>query len=249
MTDISHIVVNGCSLAYGQGLDNPLTEAWPHLVSKSLNVPLVNLAVPGSSNEGICRRTYEYFHSGAIGKPLVIISLTFYSRLEAWYNEKYGKVNLYDTISSHASDRKKDVFHVPYVKNINDENFLRKTLLNILAIKFLLENLGLPYLIADYSDDQFLFDKFKDIEYISKMAESLFDHRHMGSLSELTRCFPKLRCGHDNHTAQLAVSDYILANITQLYGTINPIHLEYTSLEAIDLGFDSIWKSNRSVLG
>ena len=63
MLEISHLVVNGCSFTYCQGLESPNTQGWPALLAKKLNVPVVNLAAPGSSNDGIYRRTYDYFYN------------------------------------------------------------------------------------------------------------------------------------------------------------------------------------------
>ena len=59
---LSHLVVNGCSFTYCQGLENPAEQGWPALLANKLKVPVVNLAIPGSGNDAIFRRTYEYFY-------------------------------------------------------------------------------------------------------------------------------------------------------------------------------------------
>ena len=58
---ISHLVVNGCSYTYGQGIENPLRDAWPSIVARELGVPLINLGIPGQGNPPIQRRTFDYF--------------------------------------------------------------------------------------------------------------------------------------------------------------------------------------------
>jgi hypothetical protein len=59
---ITHVVTIGCSWTYCQGLDSPSTQGWPALVAKKLNVPLVNLAVPGVGNDFIHRVSHEYIY-------------------------------------------------------------------------------------------------------------------------------------------------------------------------------------------
>ena len=41
MTDITHLVVNGCSWTYCQGLDDPKTQGWPALLAKKLGVEVL----------------------------------------------------------------------------------------------------------------------------------------------------------------------------------------------------------------
>jgi hypothetical protein len=60
--DITHLVVNGCSWTYCQGLEDPKNQGWPKLLADQLGCEVVNLAIPGTGNDTIHRRTYEYVH-------------------------------------------------------------------------------------------------------------------------------------------------------------------------------------------
>jgi len=82
MLEISHLVVNGDSFTYCQGLENPMEVGWPALLAKKLNVPVVNLALRGSNNNSIVRRTYEYFYMDKNTKPFYIIGFSHATREE-----------------------------------------------------------------------------------------------------------------------------------------------------------------------
>jgi hypothetical protein len=47
---MKRLVTFGCSNTYGQGLEDPSTQAWPGVLSDMLSVPVVNLGSPGASN-------------------------------------------------------------------------------------------------------------------------------------------------------------------------------------------------------
>ena len=83
---VSHLVVNGCSWTYGSELDSPEEESWPKLVANKLGIPVVNLAIPGSGNDSILRRTSEYLFQNLAfnSKPLVIIAWSQITRREGW---------------------------------------------------------------------------------------------------------------------------------------------------------------------
>jgi len=56
-------LVNGCSFTYGDELENHEEERWSNHLSKLLNEKIINIALPGSSNKQIWRRTMERLHN------------------------------------------------------------------------------------------------------------------------------------------------------------------------------------------
>lgn len=245
--EVSHLLVNGCSFAYGQGLSNPIDQSWSALVAKKLGVPLVNLSFPGSSNQSIRRRTYEYIFSvTCVGHPLSITALTMYSRLEAWHNQREDLVNHYATIQHHGRGIKKDTYTKSYMSNYNEENFVRQTMIDTLALKSLFESKNIPYLIADYSGDEDMFLRLRDKKYIETIRKKCYDRHHMGSLCQLTSKLEKLPCGHDGDQAQEVVAKYVLGKIDDVYGNITPVNPQFDGVKdlKIPMPFDSIWATD-----
>lgn len=46
---VSRLVTFGCSLTYGQYLDDPSTQSWPSLLAEKLNLEVKNMGYPGAS--------------------------------------------------------------------------------------------------------------------------------------------------------------------------------------------------------
>jgi len=81
---MSRLIVFGCSLAYGVGLEDcwpnttkPSKHCWPQLVADAMGLKLINKAIPGASNKRIW-----YTISKFKFKPndVVIVSWTFPNR-------------------------------------------------------------------------------------------------------------------------------------------------------------------------
>ena len=47
---MKRLITFGCSNTFGQGLDDPNTQAWPVVLAGMLSVPVINLGTPGASN-------------------------------------------------------------------------------------------------------------------------------------------------------------------------------------------------------
>ena len=85
---MSRLLAFGCSNTYGHGLEDCLLKdnqpgpqpskfAWPSLLANKLNIPCLNLAEPGSSNQDILRKILsEDIHENDI----IVILWTHYSR-------------------------------------------------------------------------------------------------------------------------------------------------------------------------
>ena len=56
---MKNILFNGCSFVYGDELVNK-NERFSYIISKHYNIPEINIAKCGSSNERIIRTTIDY---------------------------------------------------------------------------------------------------------------------------------------------------------------------------------------------
>ena len=166
---ISHLVVNGCSWTYGMGLEDPITQSWPAQLGKSLNLPVVNLAVPGSGNEGIYRRTAEYValdnSSQKKVKPLVVIVWSQYWRTEFWRTGRDigSVVNTpgFSAVPLNSIDPKKlnlknlTASQKLIVENWDENYHFQRTLMQKFSLYNLLRSSCIPYINIDYTGELF----------------------------------------------------------------------------------------------
>jgi len=214
---ISHIVTNGCSFTYCQGLPDIINQGWPALIANGLNCPVVNLGLPGIGNDSIHRRTYEYIYENQSVddyKPLVIIEWTQRWRTEQWSNKEQ------DYILIHRPESTKYSTHaqMALMENYNEENFLRKAILYRLSLINLFESLEIPYLMFDYDG---AYDPANTEKLVSnvfpnmvKKSSNRFD---LGPLYKLTGKLPKLPCGHDDVDGQNVLGSHILSKIKEIF--------------------------------
>lgn len=237
MTDITHLVVNGCSWTYCQGLDDPKNQGWPTLVAKHLGVDVVNLAVPGCGNDSIHRRTYEYVYENLPtgSKPFFIIAWSQYWRRESWHNKFSGfkDFNDYSIVSlPNKGSLPETNAERALLDEWNDLDFYRKTYLYKLSLINLFKSYNIPYLMGDYSDDN-------DSEIIEELRTRfpisidavLNNPRQINRFSQVTHECSRLPCGHDGLDAQQVLSSYINSEIDKQYGNINVIPGDYLTLK------------------
>jgi len=226
MTEITHLVVNGCSWTYGQGLEDPATQAWPALVAKELGIPVVNLAVRGSGNDSIHRRTYEYIYENLPtgSKPFVIIAWSQPWRREAWY-ERDDRNNLlqdYRGVPHPAGEypTDNDLYKNAVIPHWNEEDFLKKSLLYKVSLQNLFKAMDIPYLMTDYSHDMSTteFTKFIHTKKCKQMYIAAYNRFHIDSFPTKIKQFTPLPCLHDGPEAQKVLAEYTLSEIQRLFG-------------------------------
>ena len=214
---ISHIVTNGCSYTYSQGLENITRDGWPALIANGLNCPVVNLGLPGIGNDSIHRRTYEYLYENQPVddyKPLVIIEWTQKWRTEQWSNKENDYILIHrpeSLVNSTSAQR-------ALIENYNEKNFFRKLMLHRLSLISLFENLEIPYLMFDY--DGAYDGKFAEkevTEMFPNMVKGSVNKFDLGPLYKLTGRLPKLPCGHDDVEGHKVLGSHILTKIKELY--------------------------------
>jgi hypothetical protein len=234
MTDITHLVVNGCSWTYGQGLEDPKTQGWPALLAKKLGVEVVNLAVNGCGNGSIHRRTYEYVYENLPtgSKPFFVIAWSQYWRKETWVN-KFGHDEYYDySLVTFSKNGPSTNAERALLDNWNDLDFYRQTYLNKLSLIALFNSYNIPYLMSDYSNEH----STQVIEEIRSrfptLVSSIFNNKkQVKPFCIITKDYPKLQCGHDGIESQEVLADYIVSEIDNQYGKLNVIPSEYLTLK------------------
>lgn len=234
--EISHLVVNGCSFTYCQGLYDPPNEGWPRLLANKLGVPVVNLAIPGSSNDGVHRRTYDYYYKNLStgSKPFYIIAMTMNIRTEAYVTIGQHEEKVYDYVNLSAIDdlelSKAFYYHMDK-KGIwySQGRKLRywSSLIN------LFDSNKTPYLTGDYMPttdgdiDNFVKKEYPELDnFIRTHPNTLRD------FCNITAGYPKaLDNGHDGPEAQVALADFIYSQLIRRYGEVKPIKTDYLSLK------------------
>lgn len=230
--DITHLVVNGCSWTYCQGLADPKTQGWPALLAKKLGVPVVNLAVRGSGNDTIHRRTYEYcFEDVAISKPLYVIAWSQTWRREAWCRKQYNN-SMPDGYCSIAMPNDSPQNHNEYalLDNWSDEDFYRRLMLYRASLNSLFTARNIPNITSFFADPNNIYKADIDKKF-ANLSKFLDVHTNIVKpFHEITGQYPVLPCGHDGYEAMPVLADFIFDQITRLYGEVNPIPSNFLSL-------------------
>lgn len=227
---ISHIVVIGCSLSYGQGLENPRQDSWPALLAKKLNVPVVNLSSRGGGNDRIMRRLYEYHYlNSSTSNPFYVLAFSHSSRREEYLREEgdYSVVSMKDD----PAYMKHEDFSFASIYNYDPfVSACKKLMIRSYVLDFLnLHNIN--YLITDFMPDS--DDMLSDVakRYPLPYQKVYSDKFKLKNLSEISSKHPRLPCGHDDVIAQSEMASYIYDELLLRYGQPSTINQEFTTLQ------------------
>jgi len=229
--DITHLVVSGCSFTYCQGLANPKEQGWPAPVAKAFGVEVVNLAVPGTGNDAIARRTYEYIYESlpTNSKPLVIVAWSQYWRRETWYKQLHGKPLDNYWIVSFPENKPQHLAEELLLENWNEVDFYRKTILYKLMLDNLFKAYKIPHLTSNYAGSPCTNDDCEaSLEKVRSMFPSMYQTAEKGDFTltpfyTVTHDCPKLPCGHDGPEAQAQLANYIIGEINDRFGGVNKV--------------------------
>jgi hypothetical protein len=228
MTSVSHFVVNGDSFTYCQGLLERTKNGWPWLLAKHFKLPVINLALPGTGNDTIHRRTYEYFYLNQEygNNPFFIIGWSQFWRREAWFESKKN----YNAIGIPNNIRKpQNPYQLVYLKNHNDEDHIRRTLIVKSSLINLFKTNNIPYLMSDYSSDVDLIERSKNNipkleEKIKHIENYCYDDHHATSFCKITENFEKTKCGHDSFQGNRELSKFLIKTIEKKYPNFSPVY-------------------------
>lgn len=249
---VSHLVVNGCSFTYCQGLENPKITGWPALLAKKLGVPVVNIAARGSGNDAITRRTYEYFYKDKknLNNPLYIIAWSYSTRREE-YQEVYKNQEIKEFFGISTGGWDDDsVLEKELVKNmLSHEGLLaceRKKLLFGLAVKQLFLSNNIPYIMTDFIPQHDL-NVTKDLEkQFPEMFDDFYhDANKILDLEKLGRDHKDkiLSCGHYASEMMPIIADFVYDEIVKRYN-IEIVYNDYLRLDSYRTEHKGNWYNN-----
>ena len=225
--EISHLVVNGCSWSSGEGLTDPKNQAWPTLLANKLGCEVVNLAVRGSSNDAITRRSYEYTYENLPNnsKPLYIIVFSQVWRREAWYNKFKGqRIDDYHTIDYDRFSVFNPKSHHPHLLSIlsefNEEDFYRRHIMNKLYLKSLLEANKLPHLLTHFPYDAIEPGTIERVQQRFPNTFREFEKVEDFDLHRLQLADDQLPCGHPGVESQGIIAEKMYEVLTNKFGEI-----------------------------
>lgn len=229
---ISHLVTNGCSYTYCQGLDHPEKEGWPKLLADKLGVKVVNLAVMGSSNPSIHRRTYEYAIQNLKTNsfPLFVIGWTHHWRQEYYDNSLPGYRGIaYPIETTNLNVEQEYILHT-----WNKNEHFRRTLINQSSTKALFNSLNIPYLMSDFSNDTGPITQTTKNKY-SFMINYIHDKFYPSpTFYDITDNRPKLPCQHHTKDTQHVLANIIYDKLTELFDISIDNSLPYLKLNQLN---------------
>lgn len=175
---MSRLITLGCSHTYGEGVSNPSRESWPAVLSKKLDMELINLGRPGASNRVIQHNVCNF---SFVEDDTVIILWTYPDRYHFFIDEENdtGLINIWGKGRSEMWFKN---FHTEY-----SERFDNKTIVN--QVNLYLKDKGINtinLLVSSefkyYFDmtDLNTFDIYFTEDYLAKYSRGE-DKWHMGS--------------------------------------------------------------------
>lgn len=226
MIEISHLVVNGCSFTYGQGLEDREQNNWPALLAKKLGVPVVNLANPGAGCDRIFRTTHEYFITDVKNNnhPFYIIAWSGALRREEYQINHKGFYNV--NLSSPAN-----LLSRAFLNHMDEQGLLsyeRRKYVYWSSVISLFKAYNIPYLTTDYMPTTAF-----EYGYVRSACPDSYDYvindtNKMEDFNNLTNDFSKLPCGHDDQPAQEFLANYCYYKIIEKYETVVVTNDVYT---------------------
>lgn len=143
---------NGDSWAWGAELGDESeeyrsTHAFPGLLSSHYNLPVINAATPGGSNQRIVRTTVEdvsrLLKSGQ--RPLVIIAWTLIHRFEFFGQEKQQWINF----SSSIQGKEKQLAEKIWTEYSSDDTNVINFLTQVILLESFLKKNNVPYIMLN----------------------------------------------------------------------------------------------------
>ena len=189
---MSRLVAFGCSYTYGHGLKDcwnpknkrpmpqPSSFAWPSLLAKKLNLDLVNLAVPGSSNKKIWHKIVS-FDESLTSKDLVVVGWTHLERnCIIASKDKYINISPWD-IDSPLGEAWYRYFNNDYNRNLELN-------LQMSHVSYLLNSKGIKNYHFFSSRDKVIIEKYNQanllkLNFQDHKTDSGSDNLHPGTKS------------------------------------------------------------------
>jgi len=209
---------NGDSWAWGSELGDEseahrLAYSFPGLLSKHYNLPLLNSASPGGSNQRIVRTTVEDISRLLLEgrKPLVIITWTLIHRFELFSQVKNNWTNF--SASTRGDDQK--LAEKIWTRYSSDETDVINFLTQVVLLESFLKKNNIPYLMLNTFDTKtvLLRQDIKDL-FVSQM--DLTYYMVTMALRHYVMNFPNIDWGPGDHPLENGhelVADFLKTHI------------------------------------
>lgn len=182
----SRIVTFGCSNTFGQGLpdckfakpgDNPSKLAWPSVLGRLYNRPVVNCAVPGASNLEIL---YTIANTKITATDLVIV---LWTHLERWAKITDGKCKQIGPWRIGKEKKPVSASYYKYIQSDHTDRFLYPVIVR--EANYILKQVNKKnYHIELYQTNLFPFDCLNiDMVELRKIYPLAEDNSHIGLLA------------------------------------------------------------------
>lgn len=154
------IVAIGDSFTYGDELPDPSTQAWPALLGKKLNKPVLNLGVPGSGN---ARITKEIINRVINGEYIELVIACFTSPHRQEHGDEDGVFDIWPGCQSRAFDyhhtHRKQL--IKYVSRHNNDHYdYRNYLRQVLLLQTFLKSYNIPYVFLQAYGGEPLYEEY-----------------------------------------------------------------------------------------
>lgn len=171
---MSRLITFGCSFTYGHGLEDCLLDdnmpgltpsqyAWPNILGKMLDREVVNLSMPGASNQHIL---HKILSTNFLETDFVVTLWTHFSR-DIIVFDKFQKFCNFDQCSN--------LFYLPIGNWMLDQKETNKELTAIIE----------PYYIAHNDSDQ-IYKKYLTLHHAESYFKSInVNHFSFGQLEDL----------------------------------------------------------------
>jgi hypothetical protein len=212
----SHLVVNGCSFTYGDGLENPAEQNWAALLAAKMNISLINLATSGAGNDRILRTTIEHIYDNPLPNPLYIIAFSHASRREEFYggsNGVYRQLHLNQPIKFLTDQEQFFLYHYDQL------DYNKKKIRFWLSLVNTLKANGISYMTTDAMPT----DHIESAE-LAKKYRGLYqavnnDQNRLTNFADICRDLIALPCGHYTPATMQVLADYTYDQIQKRWGT------------------------------
>ena len=178
------LVTIGDSYTYVQELVNREQDAWPVLVAKALDCELVNLAVPGASNDYIFRTAIDN------ADEFMIVAWSECTRTEFFDKGRVRQI---------ASWQQDPWFNELYAHRLDEQHCLIKTLSYIVA----LQKLDRCFQCSTFSNGG-MFLKYANNHQVQHWTNKIDKNKYIGYPdSQMTRWAGDAPVGPGNHPLEL----------------------------------------------
>lgn len=207
MAQFQRLVTFGDSYTYGEELEDPSNTAWPVLLSKQFNLPLVNLGEPGFSNDGILEKILD---QQLIKTDLVVVC--FSSHVRMYFEDQTGG---FTTVNPNNTIRREIVKQLMSV--VSFEWLYKRWLTQVIYLQEYLKSQNISYLFLIANHGKAKTSYVQQFDYLINLIDRKY---FIGwpdiTFESLTWHLPRAKFGHPLEFSHKVFADYIVENIIKL---------------------------------